>query len=144
MCPIHRILVVDPCPDTVASTAWLLRLWGHEVQSAHDGPAALEAARSYRPDVVLTEIALPWMDGCDLARRLRDPGALPGALPVAVTGYATEPYRRRCREAGFDYLLIKPGEPAVLEALPRRWTHRLPRRETAAPPSRTVDALAVT
>ena len=113
----HRILVVDPCPDTAASTAWLLRLWGHSVQVAHDGPAALEAARTYRPDVVLMEIALPGLDGCTVAQRLRQPDQSPQALLVAVTGYGGEPYLQRCRAAGFDHHLLKPVDPEHLRRL---------------------------
>ena len=115
----HRVLVVDPCSDTAASTAWLLRLWGHTVQVAHDGPAALEAARTYRPDVVLMELALPGLDGCAVAQRLRQPDHSPPALLVAVTGYGGEPYLRRCRAAGFDYHLLKPVDPQHLRGLLR-------------------------
>jgi CheY-like chemotaxis protein len=112
-----RVLVVDPCPDIVASTAWLLRWWGHEVQGAANADEALERVRSFRPDAVLTEIALPGMDGCSLARRLRQTDGVPDALLVAVTGYATDLYCERCRAAGFDLLLVKPGNPVVLESL---------------------------
>jgi len=113
----RRILVVDPCPDTSASTAWLLRWWGHRVQVARDGPAALEAARSYRPDVVLMEIALSGLDGCTVAQRLRQPDQLPQALLIAVTGYGGEGHRSRSRAAGFDYHLLKPVDPARLRTL---------------------------
>ena len=51
--PARRVLVADPCADTVESTAWLLRLWGHGVRGAGSGPEALEAALAYRPDVPL-------------------------------------------------------------------------------------------
>jgi CheY-like chemotaxis protein len=119
-----RVLVVDPCPDTVASTAWLLRWWGHEVRAAADAPAALETARTFRPEAVLSEIALPGMDGCALARRLRQPDGAPEALLVAVTGYATSRYCRRCGAAGFHYLFVKPGDPGVLEVLLTDLAHR--------------------
>ena len=54
-------------------------LWGHEVRVAHDGPAALEAAPSTGPDVVLLDIGLPGMDGYEVAQRLRDDPGLDGA-----------------------------------------------------------------
>jgi two-component system CheB/CheR fusion protein len=113
----HRVLVVDRCPDNAASTAYLLRLWGHSVQVAHDGPAALEAARSLRPDVVLMEIALPGLDGCAVARLLRQPEQVPQVLLVAVTGYGGQAYRRRCQAAGFDHYLLKPVDPEHLRSL---------------------------
>src|SRR4029079_9176563 len=66
-----RVLVVDPCADTLLSTSWLLRLWGYDVRSAATGPVALAAARAYRPDVILMEPRLPGLDGWQVARQLR-------------------------------------------------------------------------
>lgn len=113
----RRVLVADPCPDTVETTAWLLRLWGHDVRGAATGPDVLALARAYRPDAVLMEVALPGLSGFEVARRLRRPGADPRPLLVAVTGYGDETNRRRAREAGFDYHLLKPVEIPVLRAL---------------------------
>jgi two-component system CheB/CheR fusion protein len=110
-------LVADRCTDTVESTAWLLRLWGHHVRGAASGAEALEVARAYRPDVVLMEVGLPGLDGCEVARRLRQQGARPELLLVAVTGYGDEKSRRRSREAGFDLHLLKPVDPEVLHGL---------------------------
>src|SRR5581483_8171240 len=68
---VRRVLIADPCADTVALSTLLLRLWGHDVRGVGTGPEALEAARTYRPDTVLMEIALPGLDGFEVARRLR-------------------------------------------------------------------------
>src|SRR5688572_1211444 len=99
-----RVLVVDDCPDTTASFSYLLKDWGHDVQVARDGPAALENARTFRPHVVLLDIALrsKW-DGYDVARQLR---ALPGLerlTLICLSGYATAGDRRRSQQAGFDH-----------------------------------------
>ncbi len=99
------------------STAWLLRLWGHEVRGVRTGREALEAAGAYRPDIILMEIALPGLDGCEVARRLRQQAVEPEVLLVAVTGYGDPKHRRRSREAGFDCHLVKPVEPEVLQRL---------------------------
>jgi CheY-like chemotaxis protein len=112
-----RILVADGCVDTVETMTWLLRSWGHEVVGVCDGTAALEAARSYRPEVVLTELALPGIDGFEVARRLRRQKELAQTRLVAVTGYGQDRDRRRAREAGFDLHLIKPADPEVLREL---------------------------
>jgi two-component system, chemotaxis family, CheB/CheR fusion protein len=112
-----RILLADPCRDTVESTAWLLRLWGYDVQGAGTGPETLEVALAYRPEVVLMELGLPGLDGCQVARRLRQQGTHPELLLVAVTGYGDEKNRRRSREAGFDCHLVKPVDPEVLQGL---------------------------
>lgn len=67
-----RVLLADPCPDTVESLGWLLRMWGFDVRSAGTGPTALAAAVSDRPDAVLMEIGLPELDGWQVARRVRE------------------------------------------------------------------------
>ena len=67
---------MDDQADAARSLARLLKTWGHEVYVAHDGPAALEAARAHAPELVLLDIGLPGMDGHEVARRLRaDAGA---------------------------------------------------------------------
>ena len=63
-----RVLLVEDHPDAAASTALLLRYFGHDVTVARDGPAALELARRRAPDVALLDIGLPKMDGCEVAR----------------------------------------------------------------------------
>jgi CheY-like chemotaxis protein len=63
------------------------------------------------------EMGLPGLDGCEVVRRLRQQGAHPELLVVAVTGYGDEKNRRRSREAGFDLHLVKPVDPEVLQGL---------------------------
>ena len=70
----ERILVVDDNVDAAESLSRMLRLQEHEVLMAHDGLAALAAARSMNPDVVLLDIGLPELDGLEVARRLRQRG----------------------------------------------------------------------
>ncbi len=102
------VLVVDDCVDTAESLAALLGLWGYRPVVAHDGATALVAAEAHQPDVVLLDLALPGLDGLEVARRLRQHRGLREALLVAVTGYGDESFRRRADEAGFDLYLIKP------------------------------------
>jgi CheY-like chemotaxis protein len=109
-------LVVDDNVDSAETMAELVRIWGHDVRVAHDGPAALEQARSYRPHVVLLDVGLPGMDGYELARRLRAEG-LAGDLLVSITGYGQEEDRRRAHDAGFDHHLTKPVDPDILSRL---------------------------
>ncbi len=112
-----RILVVDDNVDAADSTALLLSLEGYETHSVHSARAALDAAASIRPHVVLLDIGLPEMDGYDVARRLR---ALANATPtviIALTGYGQPADRARASQAGFDDFLVKPVEPAVLNEL---------------------------
>jgi CheY-like chemotaxis protein len=104
----NRILVVDDNVDGADSLAVLLRLSGHEVSLAHDGPAALDVAQAFRPEIVLLDIGLPGMDGYEVARRLRGNEPTRDAILVAVTGYGRDEDRARSHEAGFDYHLVKP------------------------------------
>jgi PAS domain S-box-containing protein len=115
--PSRHILIVDDNVDAAESLALVLRMTGHEVRTAYRGPAALEAARAYPPEVVLLDIGMPGMDGYEVARRLRQELGLKHLLLVALTGYGQEEDRRRSREAAIDYHLIKPVDPEALQAL---------------------------
>jgi CheY-like chemotaxis protein len=109
----RRVMVVDDNHDSADTMAELIRIWGHDVRTANDGPSALECARGFHPQVVLLDVGLPGMDGYELARRLRAEG-LAGTLLVSVTGYGQDEDRRRAEEAGFDHHLTKPVDPDTL------------------------------
>ena len=109
-----RILVVDDNVDAAESLAMLLRLWGHEVAIAHDGPAALKVAESAPPTIALLDIGLPGMDGYELARNLREQGGLEHTVLVALTGWGQQEDRRRSASAGFDHHLVKPVDLSAL------------------------------
>jgi PAS domain S-box-containing protein len=113
----RRVLVVDDNVDSAESLAVLLRLYGHDVRLAHDGEAALEEARSFRPDVMFLDIDLPKMDGYEVAQRLRLEPTMGGLTLVAMTGYGQEEERRRTREAGFHSHLVKPVDFDMLQEL---------------------------
>ncbi len=123
----RRILVVDDNVDAAESLAVLLRLEGHEVRVACDGPAALAAAQADPPEMVVLDLGMPGMDGFEVVRRLRGQPGSKDALLVAVTGWAQEEDRRRCYEAGFDGHLPKPVEWDALRqflAHPKLLRHR--------------------
>src|SRR5262249_10977902 len=82
----------------------------------HDGPGALQAARAYRPHVVLLDIALGTeMGGYDVARVIRGDPDLQEALLICMTGYGRETDCRYAREAGFLYHFTKPANPLALQ-----------------------------
>jgi CheY-like chemotaxis protein len=108
---------VDDCGDTTDSTAELVGLWGHDTRRAYAGAAALELAAEYRPDVLLVDLAMRGVDGCEVARRVRRMPGLEGALLIAVTGYTAASLRRDAAAAGFDFYVPKPMDPDTLEAL---------------------------
>jgi PAS domain S-box-containing protein len=116
--PRRHILVVDDNRDAANSLARLLTiLCRQEVRVAYDGPSALEAAASFRPEVVLLDIGLPGMDGYEVARKLRARPELDGTLLVALTGWGQDEDRQRSKEAGFDRHLVKPVDPDALMRL---------------------------
>ena len=106
--PLLRILVVDDSQDSARSLARVLKLWGHEVRVAHDGPAAIEAAASGPFDVILLDIGLPGMDGYQVAEQLREP--IRAGRPGPDRPDRLRPGGRpaRSRSAGFDDHLVKP------------------------------------
>src|SRR6202023_3172437 len=81
--PVRRILIVDDNSDSAESLALLLRHAGHMVETAYDGLAALAAAKARPPEVVLLDIALPRLNGLEVARRMRGELGLSNALLVA-------------------------------------------------------------
>ncbi|MES2305812.1 MAG: response regulator [Gemmatimonadota bacterium] len=105
----RRILLVDDNHDAADSLAMILRLSGHDVSVAHDGPRALEIASAEQPAFVLLDIGLPGMDGYEVCRRLRDLG-LTEARIIAMTGYGQDRDRQRSQDAGFDLHTVKPVE----------------------------------
>ncbi len=116
-----RILVVEDHEPTAEATMQLLQRYGYEVQVALDGSAALQATQDAMPDVVLLDINLPGMDGCEVARRMAERAKWKRPLFIAVTGLGEESDRQRSVEAGIDLHLLKPIDPERLEALLRRF-----------------------
>lgn len=116
MAGLH-ILIAEDRADCADSLALLLRLYGHDVEIARTGPAALERARSDEPDVVLLDLGLPGMSGYDVARRISDRRPKKTPLLIAVTGFGQDEDRRRSLEAGCDLHMVKPVDPEQLRVV---------------------------
>jgi signal transduction histidine kinase/CheY-like chemotaxis protein len=116
--PPLRVLIVDDNHDSAGMLAALLEFSGHETFEAYDGLAAVEAASTLDPDVILLDIGLPGLNGYEAARRIRDQqGTRRRPLLVALTGWGQEEDRRRSEESGFDAHLVKPVDHDVLTRL---------------------------
>jgi signal transduction histidine kinase/CheY-like chemotaxis protein len=113
----HRILIVDDRRDARLTLTTLLKRLGQQVAQAEDGLAALAAARSFLPEIVLCDIGLPDMDGYAVAKAMRADPALDAVCLVAVTGYGQAEDRDRALKAGFDQHLTKPISADQLEEL---------------------------
>ena len=100
----RRVLVVDDNQDVADSLVLVFETLGVEARGVYDGPAALDAAADFKPDVVFLDLGMPGMDGFETARRLRQVFAGRDVLIVALTGWgrsgASPPQRRgRVRRA---------------------------------------------
>jgi CheY-like chemotaxis protein len=115
--PRKRILVVEDDLDSVHSMALLIKMMGHEVQFAINGMAALDVARSFRPDIVILDIGLPDFEGDHIARQLRYEPGLEHTHLIAISGLPQEHLEQRALRAGCEEFYRKPIEPSVLEAL---------------------------
>jgi PAS domain S-box-containing protein len=115
--PPRRVLVVDDTRDSAFILGRLLEVLGHRVSTATSAMAALEAARRETPDVVISDIAMPDMDGYELAHQIRREAGLENTVLVALTGYGQESDRQRALEAGFDFHIVKPVSLEILQAL---------------------------
>jgi CheY-like chemotaxis protein len=124
------VLIVDDLADAADSLAEILSFHGHAARVALDGADALRQAAAEPPDVVLLDIRMPRMDGCEVARLIRARCAAGEKRPllVAVTGCGTEADRLHSTGAGFDLHLVKPVDPALLVGVLERY------RRLLAPP----------
>jgi CheY-like chemotaxis protein len=87
------------------------------VNTAGDADTALKLARTCRPQVVFSDIAMPHVNGYELARRLRSEPGLEGCILVALTGYSQDGARQQAQDAGFDHYLVKPVSTDALKNL---------------------------
>jgi CheY-like chemotaxis protein len=114
--PCRRVLLVDDYPDALEIWKLYLEMCGCEVATAGDGVAALALAHEFRPDIIVLDLELPGMTGVETARALRrasDTSAIP---LIAATGYSHAHQLDEAERAGFDLVLIKPCDPAMLLA----------------------------
>lgn len=97
--------------------AMLLRSFGHDVEFAPSGAAALKSAARIAPDVAILDIKLPDMNGYELGRRLKAMPGLAAVRLIALTGLQGEEFRAMSIAQGFESHHAKPIDPATLQAL---------------------------
>jgi signal transduction histidine kinase len=117
------VLIVEDDPDVRESLAALIRPLGHSIHTAADGLQGIQNLVRLHPDVALVDIAMPGIDGYELARRARASACADVHL-IALTGYGRPEDRRRALDAGFDVHVAKPVDAqqlaALIAAAPRR------------------------
>ena len=119
-----RILVVDDNRDSAMTLAMMLRMMKQEIFQAHDGQEAVETAAQVQPDLILMDIGMPVMNGYEACRQMRAQEWSRGMTIVALSGWGQDEDKRQSQEAGFDAHLVKPIDPAALQALVASLTAR--------------------
>jgi len=115
----------------------MLEKLGMSVQVADSGKAALQACAQSAFDLILMDVQMPDMDGCETTRQLRAAGGDAATKPIlAVTANVGEADRQRCLDAGMNDVLPKPVEMATLERAIRRW---LPATEAGSDDETVLD-----
>ena len=115
----RRVLIADDDPIQRKLTRLRLRDAGFDIIEAADGVAAVELARSWRPDAVVTDVLMPRMDGFDVCRRLRaDPELKDVRIVLASSAFVDDEDRELARRAGADeYVVREPDLTAIVDAL---------------------------
>jgi DNA-binding response OmpR family regulator len=103
-----RILIADDEPNIVLALELLMRREGYEIRTVGDGEAAVEAARQFRPDLILLDVMMPRMDGYEVCQRLRADPALKGVSIVMLTAKGREVEREKGMALGADLYITKP------------------------------------
>jgi PAS domain S-box-containing protein len=113
-----RVLVVDDENDSRDFVSFMLQQYGASVTAVSSATQVLEVIAELKPDVLVSDIGMPGMDGYALIRQIRarteeEGGGVPA---IAVTAYAGEYDQRQAMEAGFQLHVPKPVEPDILAA----------------------------
>jgi two-component system, cell cycle response regulator DivK len=137
------VLIVEDDPEMRRLYSEVLAKNGFQVDQAHNGYQALEKALATHPALVITDIAVPGMDGIELCQRLRADSRTSGIPILAITGYGDRHYPDRVIQAGADYVLIKPCHADMIVSEARRLleharANRTDLSRTASPHDRSV------
>lgn len=119
---MKTILVADDLACARSFHTHLLEQLGHRVVTAVDGLEALERLRAHPIDIVLLDMLMPRMDGCEFLRRMR---AMPGyaSVPVlVVTSESDRIHQERLQAAGATAFLAKPAHPEAMQEMIRSLT----------------------
>jgi CheY-like chemotaxis protein len=114
---LSRVLIVDDQSDATRVLAMLLNRSGYEARALNDSRQALQAVRDFKPHVMLLDIAMPYMNGYEVARRIRRESGFEDLPIIAVTAFGHEEHQKRAQEAGIQHRLVKPCSFFELKAL---------------------------
>lgn len=103
-----RILIIDDTRAIARITQRMLQDRGHQVEVAFDGPSGVEAAKRFRPELILCDLDLPGASGFEVLSAVKADPSLKATVLAAVTGYDADEDKLRTRQAGFEAHLVKP------------------------------------
>jgi CheY-like chemotaxis protein len=126
-----RVLVIDDAPDTLDVLEQILTVSGAATLTAPGAGAALALLEKEKPDVIVSDVGMPEVDGFELMRRIRRRAATAQIPAIALTAFTRQDDRTKALQAGFTDYLAKPVEPAALAAAIRRAVARGGEAETA-------------
>ena len=115
-----RVLVIDDAPDTLDVLEQILSYSGAATMTAPGAGAALALLEREVPDVIVSDVGMPEVDGFELMRRIRRRAATADIPAIALTAFTRQDDRDKALQAGFTDYLAKPVEPAALAAAIRR------------------------
>ncbi|BAL24503.1 response regulator [Azoarcus sp. KH32C] len=108
-----RILLIEDNPANLELATYLLETGGYEVIAAEDGEEGLALLKQQRPDIVVTDLQMPVVDGYEVLRRLRQDASFDVVPVIAVTAFSMSGDRVKVLRAGFDGYLSKPIVPEI-------------------------------
>lgn len=103
-----RVLFVDDQADLRLMMRVLLTRHSYHVETAAKAHEALQIAPEFKPHIVVSDIGMPDMNGCEMMRELRGDARLRPFKAVALTGYSDSADQNTALESGFDHCLVKP------------------------------------
>ena len=124
---LPRVLLVEDHQDTRQMYAEFLGI-EFEVVAAADGEQALDLLRSHLPDVIVTDLSLPGIDGFEFIARVRADALFPAIPIICLSGYGGHAHEQRARAAGCDRILQKPCMPDKLAEIVVELVHEVANR----------------
>jgi CheY-like chemotaxis protein len=119
-----RILLIEDSEDILFLMKAELETMGHTVITAINGQLGIEAAQAHRPDLIVSDVKMPVVDGYQLMRTLRGMAELRATPAIALTGFGSKADIERALAAGFDACLSKPAKPEDISLLIRQLTEK--------------------